>query len=147
LFSRFIGDIQADGTIPEQVSGLKRSCAAEVDAFFEESLYKPQVSHRDLLHFLARTNRVASWANLGYVEEVVIRDRILQSLSSFPKLHDHQADALIILFRLAGSTFEAYVDPSVVDRSFELLKNRYYQGARGKLVLVSMHPRTEKPRN
>ena len=35
-------------------------------------------------------------------------------------------DALIILFKLAGATFEAYADPSVVDRCFELLKGHRY---------------------
>ena len=41
-------------------------------------------------------------------------------------MYDHQADALIILFKLAGATFEAYADPSVVDRCFELLQGHKY---------------------
>ena len=59
------------------------------------------------------------------MEEAAIRNHILQSLISHPKLYSHQADALIILFKLAGATFEAYVDPAVVDRCFELLKANY----------------------
>jgi len=72
--------------------------------------------------FLTNVNLIAHWANLGYVEEEVIRDQILQSLVSRPILHDHQVDALIILFKLAGATFGAYTDPSVVGCCFELLK-------------------------
>ena len=56
----------------------------------------------------------------------MIRDHILQSLISHPKLYDHQADALIILLKLAGATFAAYADPSVVDRCFELLKHHKF---------------------
>jgi len=73
--------------------------------------------------FCADTNLIAHWANLGYVEEHSIRNHILQSLISHPTLYDHQADALVILFKLAGTTFGAYTDPSVVDRCFELLKD------------------------
>jgi len=63
----------------------------------------------------------------------VIRNHILQSLISHPTLRYHQAYVLIILFKLAGPTFEAYADPSVVDRCFEFLKNyRLYDPERGK---------------
>ena len=136
LFARFLKDLEADGTIPGQVSGLKRNCADRMDAFFEDnlSLTRSQPNRQQVNPFLTRTNRIASWANLGYMEEVVLRDRILQSLISSSKFYDHQADALIVLFRLAGATFEAYVDSSVIDRCFELLKSH---GGRGKMVLVS----------
>jgi len=69
---------------------------------------------------------VAHLANLGCVEGAAIRNHILQSLISHPKLYDHQVDALITLFKLAGATFGAYVDPSVVDRCFDLLKGHTY---------------------
>ena len=75
--------------------------------------------------FLADANFVAHWVNLGYVGESPVRNHILQSLISHPALYEHQADALIILFKLAGATFEKYVEPSVVDRCFELLKGYY----------------------
>ena len=71
-------------------------------------------------------NLIAHWANLGYVEETAIRNHILQSLISHPTLHDSQAYSLIILFKLAGATFEAYVDPAVVDRCFKLLKGHSF---------------------
>ena len=73
-------------------------------------------------NFYADANLIAHWTNLGIVEETAIRNHILQSLISHPKLYIHQANALVILFKVAGATFEAYADPSVVDRCFELLK-------------------------
>ena len=76
--------------------------------------------------FYTNTNLIARYINLGYLEQAVIRNQILQSLTSHPRLGDHQADALIILFKLAGATFEAYADPSVVNRCFKLLKGHSY---------------------
>lgn len=45
--------------------------------------------------------------NLGYAEEAAIRTYTLQSLInvSYLKLHGHQADAFIILSKLAGAIF------------------------------------------
>jgi hypothetical protein len=43
----------------------------------------------------------------------------------YPKLHDHRADALFILFEVAGATSGTCVDPAVGDRCFELLKDNY----------------------
>ena len=57
-------------------------------------------------------NLIACWANLGFVEESVIHNHLLQSLISHPKLYNHQAYALIILFRLAGATFCQGITPS-----------------------------------
>jgi hypothetical protein len=94
--------------------------------------------------FYGDTNFIAHWANLGYVDEVAIRNHILQSLISHPKLHDHQADALIILFKLAGATFEAYADPSVVDRCFELLKDNYTRDSTDWELLQVRTPRVVK---
>ena len=75
--------------------------------------------------FLADVNFIVHWVNLGYVEEFPIRNRILQSPTSHPKLYWHQADVLLILFKLAGAKFEEYAGPSVVDRCFELLEGYY----------------------
>ena len=41
-------------------------------------------------------------------------------------MYEHHVNALTILFKIAGATFGAYVDPAVVDRCFELLKNPGY---------------------
>ena len=107
-------------------SGLQtRLCALTLREFFNNNL-RICCGNGNGDNICADANLIAHWANLGYVEEAVIRNHILQSLISHPKLYDHQADALIILFKLAGTTFEAYADPSVVDRCFELLKGHKY---------------------
>ncbi|KAF9646058.1 hypothetical protein BDM02DRAFT_3189181 [Thelephora ganbajun] len=137
LFFRFVGDVKADEIMSGHVSGLEQSCAGTVNWLFGANLSLVNFGNMQgkSTRFLTEMNLFACWANLGYVEEVVIRNRILQSLISHPKLYDHQADALIILFKLAGATFGAYTDPSVVDRCFELLKNHYSRDSnRGRLV-------------
>jgi len=160
LFFRFTEDMKADKTMSEHVSGFhERLCAGAVSYFFEENptLVNTNNARRELapsfayidfvntnnmgqeqVSFLTETNLIARWANLGYVKEVVIRNHILQSLISLPRLHDHQANALIILFTLAGATFGAYTDPSVIDRCFELLNGHYdiHDSAKRKLVEV-----------
>jgi len=123
LLVRFIGDIEADQTVSRHALGLhKRRCASALHSFFELNLCRMKSNPEKPTHFLTNVNLIAHWANLGYVEEAVIRNHILQSLISHPRLYDHQADALFILFKLSGATFGAYADPSVVDRSFVLLK-------------------------
>jgi hypothetical protein len=144
---RFASDAESDLILAPQNSGLQRRlCAKTLQDFFSSNLTAVlqstdawreelrercqgeyiQKNQKDTLQgFYGDANFIAHWANLGYVEEAAIRNHILQSLISHPKLHGHQADALIILFKLAGATFEAYVDPAVVDRCFELLKDNY----------------------
>jgi hypothetical protein len=107
------------------------------------SRYVQQVQN-GLQCFYGDTNFIAHWANLGYVKEAAIRYHILQSLISHPKLHGHQADALIILFKLAGATFEAYVDPAVVDRCFRLLKANYTRDSTDWRLLQVRAPRAVK---
>ena len=133
LFPRFIDDVESDPAFAPYNIGLRdRFCARILQEFFDGDLetmnkgssWAPNEFHVDL-------NLIAHCANLGYIEEDMIRDYILQSLISHPKLHDHQADALAVLFKIAGATFEAYVDPAVVDRCFQLLKNHNYNGNDG----------------
>jgi hypothetical protein len=45
-----------------------------------------------------------------------------QSLVFQPTVYFHQLNALAILLRISGSTFAAYVDPSVMDRCCDVLK-------------------------
>jgi hypothetical protein len=138
LLIRFIGDAEVDRKISRHASGLhKRRSTSALGSFFEMNPYIMGSGDRGSWKsdFLTDTNLIARWANLGYVEEETIRDRILQSLIAHPKLYDHQADALIILFKLAGATFGAYVEPSVVDRCFELL-NGYSSRDSAKLKLI-----------
>ena len=142
-----MGDLESDHVLGPHTSGLRsRLCARSLQEFFRDGV--AVVWHNEhgsgsvpAGDFYAEANLVAHCINSGYVEEAVIHNHILQSLISHPKLHDHQADALIILFKLAGATFEAYVDPSVVDRCFELIKGHYSpDSARGRLVRVRIQP-------
>ena len=122
LILRFASDIESDHITAPHASGLQsRLCNSALQQFFSNNLSAVRGGAFNDLY--ADANLIAHWANLGYVEETAIRNHILQSLISHPKLHDHQAYTLMILFKLAGATFEAYVDQAVVDRCFELLKN------------------------
>ena len=126
LIVHFASDIESDHLLSPHNSGLQsRLCAKTLREFFDSNV---GACGGDGIggNICVDANLIAHWANLGYVEEAVIRNHILQSLISHPKLYDHQADALIILFKLAGATFEAYTDPPVVDRCFELLKDHKY---------------------
>jgi hypothetical protein len=146
LIVRFAGDAESDRILAPHNAGLQsRLCTKILQDFFIDNLGQVRGaetgSWNSAGYFHTNTNLIAYWANLGYVEEATIRDHILQSLISHPKLYDHQANALIILFKLAGATFEAYADHSVVDRCFELLKDQYGRDSvKGKLVQVRTLP-------
>ena len=126
LFIRFIGDLEADRKIAGHALGLHRQqCESTLDRFFEDNLAHVRSQGGSRSYFLTIVNLIAHWVNLGYVEEGAIRNHILQSLISHSKLYDRQADTLIILFKLAGATFEACAGPTVVDRCFGLIKDHY----------------------
>jgi len=125
LILRFASDAESDHLLGPYNSGLRtRLCARSLQNFFADNLrLTPHWNDKSFYDFCTDANLIAHWANIGYVEETAIRNHILQSLISHATLHYHQAYAIIILFKLAGPTFEAYADPSVVNRCFELLKN------------------------
>ncbi|KAF9646057.1 hypothetical protein BDM02DRAFT_3189180 [Thelephora ganbajun] len=140
LVLRLANDVESDYILAPYSTGLRsRLCARILQEFFDGDMtvaydsggygYSvPSCSYVDV-------NLIAHCANLGYIDGSVIRNHILQSLISYPKLYGCQADALIILFKLAGATFGAYADPLVVDCCFELLQNHYGRDpVRGKLV-------------
>ena len=127
LILRFASDAQSDPILSPYSARLEsRLCAGSLREFSNNNLMIARYGRDAVGGFYADVNLLAHWTNLGYVEEATIRGHILQSLISHPKLYDHQADALIILFKQAGATFEAYADPSVVDRCFELLGGHSY---------------------
>jgi len=141
LFFRFIGDMEDHLPSRSASKYHGQSCAAKVAQCFELNLtlvkhgqgWSPSTSGK----FHTGMNLIGRWANLGFVEEIAIHNHILQSLISHPKLHDHQADALVILFKLAGATFGAYADPFVLDRCFQLLKGHYtHHSTQRKLIQV-----------
>ena len=137
LITRFASDAESDPILAPHNAGLQsRLCTRILQGWFNDILGAVQCVETgswDNYNGCVRgdTNLIAHWANLGYVGEATIHNHILQSLISHPKLYDHQADALIILFKLAGATFGAYADPSVVDRCFKRL-NGHYSGHVGR---------------
>ena len=130
LILRFAGDAELDPTLAPHNSRLQsRLCTRSLQEFFSKNM--EIVRHGGWAdpttnEFYACATFIAHLANLGYVEETTIHNHILQSLISHSRLYDHQADALIILFKLAGATLAAYTDSSVVDRCFELLEGHGY---------------------
>ena len=147
LILRFANDVESDRILARHNAGLQtRLCTTILQSFFSYNLATVRYEEENcsggtVKPFYADTNFIAHLANLGHVGEAAIHNHILQSLIFHPKLYDHQADALVILFKLAGATFEAYADTSVVDRCFKLLKDHYSHGTvRGKLIQVRASP-------
>jgi len=127
LILRFATDAESDHILSPYNVGLRsRLCAGSLREFSNDNLMIAWYGRDAVDKFYTDANLIAHWANLGCLEEAAIRHHVLQSIISHPKLHDHQADALIILFKLAGATFDAYADPSVVSRCFELLTGHSY---------------------
>ena len=151
LILRFASDAESDHILAPHNSGLQsRLCTRSLRKFFDTNLTIVRYKERNatdawtslLRGFCEDTNFIAHWTNLGFVGEAAIRNHILQSLISHPELHDHQADALIVLFKLAGAAFEAHAGSSVVDRCLELLNDHYnHDSVKGGLVQVRKpHP-------
>ena len=144
LVLRLAKDAESDHLLAPHNSGLQsRLCKKIIREFFINNLRITNSGGANygievILDFYADTSLIAHWANLGYVEEHAIRNHILQSLIFHLGLYHHQAEALCILFRVAGATFEAYVETSVIDRCFELLKgHRHSDPGRQNLIQVS----------
>ena len=150
LIIRFAKDVEPGHVLPSL--GIRRKshlCAQVLSRFFAQNVelmmnksYRKDPD-KDRQWLCTDANFVAHFAKMGYIKKSVIRNHILQSLISHPaKLYDHQADALIILFKLAGATFEKYVDPSVVDRCFERLEYHYIDNSvKNQLVQVRVTSR------
>jgi len=124
LILRLVNDVESDPTLaPYTTRTRSRFCAKILQKFFDDDLKALyDSSNPNRCYSYADLNFIAHCANLGYLEEDTIRDHILQSIISHDQLYNHHAIALAILFKIAGATFAAYVDPVVVDRCFELLK-------------------------
>ena len=138
LILRLVNDVELDPILAPHSTGLRsRFCARILQQFFDDDLYGVYIDSSIPSRFYVDTNLIAHYANLGYIEEDTIRNYILQSLISHTKVRDHQVIALAILFKIAGATFGAYVDPAVVDRCFELFKNRHRDQWTGLLIQVS----------
>jgi len=139
LLLRFITDAELDSALSTYAIGLHdRLCRESLERFFKQNLdYTPGgwngPSSEQLRGFYTRVNLIAHWVNLGYVKLEDVRDRILQSLTLQPT--EYRLNSLIILLKISGATFAAYVDPSVIDRCCDLLKP---SNLSGKLVLIEL---------
>ena len=125
LVLRFASDAESDNILAPHTAGLRSClCTNTLRQFYDHWLgviYRGCAPSAD---FLLDANLIAHTVNLGYVDETVIRGHILQFLTRTPPpTPPHfQETALFVLFKIAGATFDAYTDSSVVDRCFELLK-------------------------
>jgi len=128
LLPRFITDAELDPALSTYANGLHdRLCRESLEQLFRQNLdYIPGgwegPTSEQSCEFYTRVNLIAHWVNLGYVELEDVRDHILQSLAFQPTVHPHQLNSLMILLKISGATFAAYVDPSVMDRCCDLLK-------------------------
>ena len=128
LLLRFITDAELDPALSTYAAGLHvRLCRESLEQFFRYGLdYIPAgregPTSKQLCEFYTRVNLIAHLVNLGYVKLEDVRDRILQSLAFQPIVYDHRLNSLMILLKISGATFAAYVDPSVMDRCCNLLK-------------------------
>ena len=143
LVIRFARDAESNSALAPHIAGLQSRLSLKNLQYFLELNMRCGYQSDDGCHnaLICRANLIAGWANLGCIEESVIRNHILQPLidtsDPLPRLRDYNADAIITLFKMAGATFEAYADPSVVDRCFELLKDHYRRDmVKGRLVQV-----------
>lgn len=123
LILRFVKEAESDSLLAPYSPGLRDLCATIMEEFIEGDLGIVYNADHAGGHFYMDVNLIAHCANHGYMKEATIRNHILQPLISHWEFLDHHALALRLLFKIAGATFEAYVDPSVVDRCIELLED------------------------
>ena len=140
LILRLIDHIESDAILALQCAGFRsRFCAKILQNFFgsDMGVVHPNPNYGSIPNdYYPDVNYIAYCANLGYMEEYTIRNHILQSLISHTKMYEHQVTALAILFKIAGPTFEAYADPVVITRCFEILNGHQYSGWGRGLVRV-----------
>lgn len=120
LLLQFVTDIEGESGS----STHARLCRTSLSDFFSDNLKiirDPTFHGRD--RFYTHVNFLAHWANLGYLSLEDVRDNILQSLTFKPTPDLHQLYSLFILLRIAGATFAAYVDPSVMENCFRVLEH------------------------
>ena len=125
LVLRFASDAESDNILAPHSAGLRsRLCTNTLKQFYDHWLGVIYQGCTPSGNYLLDANLIAHAVNLGYIDETVIRRHILQFLTSTPRPtpYHYQEVALFVLFKIAGATFDAYTDSSVVDRCFELLK-------------------------
>ena len=125
LILRFANDAESDSILASHSAGLRsRLCTSILREFFDHWSGVLYLGHRPSRGHLLDANLIAHAANLGYIEETTIRNHILQFLTvtPYPLKGLGRELTLCVLFEIAGATFTAYTDSSVVDQCFKLLK-------------------------
>ena len=139
LLIRFIADVGLDPALSAYVSSTHdRLCRVSLEGSVDNNLSFMSGNrwHDNRLgRFYTNVNILAHHINLGYLNLEDVRDRILQSLAFHPTVHPHQFNSLVILLKISGATFAAYVDPSVMERCCDLLKP---SNSRGKPVFTGL---------
>ena len=116
LLLRFIADIGLDPNLSVYSFGIRDQLFDEsLRRFFEDNLEESC----DTGSLYTNANFLAHLVNLGYLNLEDVRDHLLQSLLPQPTVYVHQLNSLFILLKIAGATFAAYVNPSVISRCFE----------------------------
>lgn len=132
LLLRFINDIESDRVVGPLSVGLQnRFCARLLEEFFGDNLFLTlgQSCFPTAARLYMNSTLIAHCANLGYIHGAATPNDILQLFSQHSgsrKLLQSQAIAICILFKVAGATFDAYCDPSLVDSCFKLLEDHQW---------------------
>ena len=135
---RFVSDVESDPVLAPHSVGLRdRFCTSLLQAFFDINLAVARSPNAYCDHLYSAASFVAHCTNLGCMEEDTIRDHILQSIISHQTLQDPHTVALAILFKIAGATFEAYVDPVIVSDCFRYLET-FRSSDKIKVALVQV---------
>ena len=133
---RFITDAELDPALSTYTVGLRDELYfTSLREFFTGNMdltsrviSGSELYNNQLNEFYTNVNLLAHWVNLGYVKLEDVRDHILQSLIFKSTVYAHQLNSLIILLKISGAAFAAYVHPSVMDRCCHALKSNNLRG-------------------
>ena len=121
LLLKFIADVEPNPDSPTRA----QLCHSSLRGFFADNsdfYFRTQFQQDDWRRYYTNVNLLAHSVNEGYLNLEDVRDHILQSLTLQPIPSFCQLQSLIVLLKIAGATFAAYVDPPVMDRCLHLLK-------------------------
>ena len=137
LLLQFITDVELNPVS----STHARLCHSSLYDFFADNssldLRSSTRSSDKLCKFYTNVNLLAHLVNLGHVGVEDVQDHILQSLTFIPLLYDYQLYSLLILLKIAGATFAAYVDPSFMGCCLNILKSTKFPSRLDTLAKVS----------
>ena len=122
LLVQLITDTEPNPVSPTHV----QLCQSSLKDFFADNsafYFRTSVHSSDWRKFYTNVNFLAHWVNVGCLNVEDVRDHILQSLTCRPVPGFYQLCSLLILLKIAGATFAAYVDPSVMDHCLRVLKS------------------------